>query len=680
MPRKGKGLPVWYRGADTYSPLYNEQGRWEYMRYTMIHRFPRDYKQLFLFYLAKIREPLFYPSSHCIPQQALHWLLRMLVDNLQPQHIHYLSAMEVLMHYQEYDMAVDVWRTMERQQIIPDDKLIAMYLQLCTQMKDKDSAFECWNRYCSEKAFLEEGEVDPKPITRVPFTLTREELFHLPKWKKHFDHDPNMDVIDLNRFNTTRNIYRWMTSAMFTAGERDMMETFLGMLEQKLLSTPSPVPEPPNPNMMPARPWDPYVEHEIITSHIWKPTPKTLGLSVSVIDEQHSRFFTNEQYVLKVYCTMLDLLIEGHAEGFGKPYDQALAFMTRCEKLLGDTLKDLDVRSYLVRKMKVERVLGKGSGAAVKKVMAATLDPRGELAHPAHYLEVLEAYATDSAAATDAETPQRLLREISEVIQEMNSAPSFEWTASHHLAILKCLVGCRTMKANEYFVANVLRRYKWGDDFVVALYTEYKMHSDVDMWAELTKRMLVWTCRYDVNLKEETKRLIEEDYDVIGIQMRTTQELAMFKYRHEAEKRERADPTSQLPNPLMNQVSHALPFPDRDTGYPNEYGELGQWRHPNPHLKTKGPGFYAPRMYGEHQKGYHSEWRDRNSTKTPVKLPAPFDRKYKEFARGKHPSYDMVYAGPQPEIFPNRVNFRRKTRWDFQDIHKQSKFVMHGPF
>src|SRR3569833_1440883 len=39
MPKRNKGLPPWWRGADTYSPLYCEQGRYEYQRYMMVARF-----------------------------------------------------------------------------------------------------------------------------------------------------------------------------------------------------------------------------------------------------------------------------------------------------------------------------------------------------------------------------------------------------------------------------------------------------------------------------------------------------------------------------------------------------------------------------------------------------------------------------------------------------------------
>lgn len=40
MPKRNKGLAPWFRGADTYSVKYCEQGRYEYQRYLMINRFP----------------------------------------------------------------------------------------------------------------------------------------------------------------------------------------------------------------------------------------------------------------------------------------------------------------------------------------------------------------------------------------------------------------------------------------------------------------------------------------------------------------------------------------------------------------------------------------------------------------------------------------------------------------
>eukprot|EP00759_Apiculatamorpha_spiralis_P004078 PhF_6_TR12303/c0_g1_i1/m.19541 len=680
MPRKGKGLPPWYRGADTYSPLFNEQGRWEYQRYTMIHRFPRDYKMLFQWYLMRIRLPVATNKKpYALPQHSMHWLLRMLVDNLNPQHVHYQAAMETMMYFEEYDLAFDVWKVMERQQTIPDDKLIALYLQLCTLTKDKDSAFECWNRYCSEKQFLQENEVDPKPVTRVPFSLTREELFHLPKWKKHFDHDPNLDVVDLNRFNTTRNIYRWMAASMLSAGEVELMDTFLATLDEKLLTTPTPVPEPPNPNLMPKQAWDPYFEQAIIESPTWtnygRKKSQALGPSNCIVEESHSRFFSNEQYVLKLYGTLYDIIAE-NPSCVPQPYEFAQKLMGRCEKVLAIKMKNLDIRTYLSKELRLMRVVGKAGGQQLYDHMHKVLSARQEVPHAIHYLQILESLAEESVTSKQ---PQSLIAFMSIVTQEMNCSATVQWSLPHHVAILKCLVNCNTMKGNEYFVTNILRKYVWRDDCCRILYEEYKRHPSVDMWAELTKRMLVWTARYNVKITEVTKRLIEADYDTIQVQMRTLQELVVFKYRNEAEKLEKADPISQLPNPIIDKVNHALPFPDRDTGFPNEYGELGQWRHPNENMKTKGPGYWAPRMYGEIQKGYHSTWRDSHSPMTPVKLAPPFDRKYKEYARGNHPSYDMVYAGPHPEIFPNTYNFRRKTRWDFQDIHKQSKFKMHGP-
>ena len=134
MPKRNKGTAPWFRGADTYSPLYCEQGRYEYQRYLMISRFPSEYKKHFQWHLHNIRCSG-NENMGSLPQEALHQLLHMIVDNFNPQHVHYLAAMQTLMDYKEYDMARDVWKVMERQQTWPDDKLISKYLELCATDK-----------------------------------------------------------------------------------------------------------------------------------------------------------------------------------------------------------------------------------------------------------------------------------------------------------------------------------------------------------------------------------------------------------------------------------------------------------------------------------------------------------------------------------------------------------------
>ncbi|KNH07397.1 hypothetical protein XU18_1929 [Perkinsela sp. CCAP 1560/4] len=699
LPRKGKGLPPWYRGADTYSLMYSEQNRWEYKQYAMVARAPAEYKYLFMLYQRRIGSGR---SYHHSAHEALHWLLRMIVENLTPQHVHYLTAMNTLIRGGEYDMARDVWSIMERQQTWPDDKLIACYLNLCTITQDADSAFTCWNRYCTEKRFLEDDETDPKPITRVPFSVTREELFHLPKWKKHFEHDPNMDLIDRNRFNTTRTIYRCMVAAMCASGEKALVESLLDELDAKLLSTPTPVPEPPTADMPRQNPWDPYLENDYLESEKWAYSRK--GYSKVAFGPTKSRFShemnrqSNENYLLHVYATVLQTITRfvddpiqqssvaaedreapSRTNKLKNPYEVGCALILRCENVLKNHVADIDIQPWVSATLEFHRVVGGWSGKQLHAFMHDQLRERGEVPHEVLYVRVLRGLHQQSCRdITDAERVE-VLTQLGDVLKEMASIERFQWSLECHFHILACLVFNRTMSGNTYFIENVQRSFAWDDACMRLLYHEYKLHEDVDTWAELTKRMLVWGDRYGVEVTEETRRLIEKDYAIIGIQMRKTQALMNFQYRHQAECKQRNDPTAQLPNPVQDRVSHSLPFPDRDTGYMNEYGELGQWRQPNEELGTKGPAHYAPRMYGETQKGYHSMWRDRTCQMRPVKMPAPFDRKYKEYARGKHPSYDMQYAGPHPEIFPTRYNFRRKTRWDFQDVHQQSKWTRHGP-
>ena len=700
LPRKGKGLPPWYRGADTYSLMYSEQNRWEYKQHSMVARAPEDYRNLFNMYLRRIKMALRLDRN--TTHEALHWIFVMIVENLNPQHVHYRVAMETLMRGGENDMAHDVWKVMERQQTWPDDKLIACYLRLCARTRDADSAFTCWNRYCTEKTFLENNETDPKPITRVPFSLTREELFHLPKWKKHFDHDPNMDLVDRNRFNTTRDIYRSMAAAMCATGNAELMYTFLDTLDEKLTTTPTPVPEPPAPEIKSQNPWDPYLETDYLESEKWAHgrfgvARQALGPDGTTFSNTVKNFHSNEQYVLTTYATLLKILTvrsldpvkqssvapedrdDTPVEPVPESFTLGCALIERCEKVIADFFENIDIQPWIAAKMAFHRVVGGATPEKLYEILHAQLKPRGEVPHAVLYVRLLESLHQASLGEVSDERRAELLKLLGTILSEIASIEAFQWSCEVHRHVLAVLVWNRTMKGNDYFIQNVQRAFAWDDGFMRLLYAEYKLHDSVDMWAELTKRMLVWGDRYAVRVSEETKRLIEKDYAVIGVQMRGTQELMNFQYRHQAECKQRHDPSAQLPNPVGEQVGHALPFPDRDTGYMNEYGELGQWRQPNDKAGTKGPIHYAPRMYGEVQKGYHATWRDRTAPMTPVKMPAPFDRKYKEYARGRHPSYDMAYAGPHPEIFPTQFNFRRKTRWDFQDVHQQSKFTRHGP-
>ena len=703
MPKRAKGTPPWFRGADTYSPLYAEQGRYEYQRYLMIARFPSHFKAHFMNFLRQIRSAG--ATASCLPQQALVTLQQMIVDNYNPQHVHYLAAMETLIAHNELDMARDCWKIMERQMTWPDDKCVVAYLGLCTRSKEPTWALQCWNRYCTEKQFLSAGEVDPKPVSRIPFTLNRDELIYLPKWKKHFEHDPNLDVTDLNRFNTTRSIYFWMSAAMLAGGETEMFRTLYRTLLEKLLTTPTPVPEPPSRLYATDGPgrWNPTQDQAHIQYTPWGVNravrdygvqpQEHLGHGAASIDfhEPQARFDTNDQAVLRNISTLCKLLVDGTVTPDRVPGGDATKFI---DELYDEAKIALGARRYASLQtdaffagiLHVRRTCSGESGplliSYMKRLLAekAALGETGvsERPHPGMYLQCILGLADDGSKGRSGFDPRATLTGLEALVTEMVSADTFTWSADVHLAIMKVLLACGTMKCNEYFVKNVLRQFPWNESFMVVLYQEYRRHEHVDMWAELTKRMLVWTARYAVRYGEEIKRLIEDDYDVIKVQTRSIKELVEFSFRHAAEKKQASDPMNQLPNPVLDYVSHALPFPDRDTGYPNEFGEIGQMR--GPASGVKGPIHYAPPMQGEHQRGYTAEWRDNSRQMNAVQLPAPWDRKYKELNRGKHPSYDMVYAGPMPEIFPAKKDFRKPTRWDFHQIESQSKYIMSGPY
>eukprot|EP00796_Vickermania_ingenoplastis_P007428 gene7428-5229_t len=776
MPKRNKGTAPWFRGADTYSVKYSEQGRYEYQRYLMINRFPSEYKKHFLRFLRHIRSG---GRSVGLPQEALHWLLRMIVDNFNPQHVHYIAAMRTLLDAKEPDMARDVWRIMERQQTWPDSSTLCTYLDVCFAAGEPTWAMEAWNRYGNELKFLQPGEVDPKPITRVPFSLTREELLYLPKWKKHFDHDPNLDVPDLNRFNRTREIYLRMAKVMLLGGEMGLYHHFYDGLVEAMKTTPTPVPEPPNPHMVSRPRWKPYEHLPSPFASPWRVNnnervralgPETVLHPESPDLEMDSRFFSNTQFLIHAVRHMLDVVVEGvstakakgsiHCDAatpsktterkeddtpslFQSP-EAALSFGEKLVSQLLDYLESDTVAvtrgpvhftSFLTSYLQLHRVVGGSKGKQLldmaevlnkkchaistrknKKEVVEDQGGKSESAElPAmlaasHYLEILKGLAQESAftlvlsVKDEAKLkknsilspclspsgyqylhkdfdPKATMRTLAGVLQDISGNPHLTWSADMHLEVVKVLVNCGTMKANEYFVQHVLRQFQWSCEFLEVLYLEYRRHEDMELWAELTKRALVWTARYDVTVSETLKRLIEDDYDYIGVHTRTFRELAVFQFQTVEEKRHSRQITSELPNPWIDYVSHALPFPDRDAGYPDEYGDLGQWRAPGgPGSPVKGPGYYAPPMEGEHQRGYTAEWRDLKNPMRPPTFPDPWEKKYKQYARGQHPSYDMTYAGPMPEIFPERRNFRKPTRWDYHDIEKQSKFKISGPY
>lgn len=736
MPKRNKGTAPWFRGADTYSVKYSEQGRYEYQRYLMINRFPSEYKKHFLRFVNNIRGA---GASSAVPQEALHWLLRMIVDNFNPQHIHYIAAMKTLLHAREVDMARDVWKIMERQQTWPDTTTLCTYLDVCVAAREPTWAMEAWNRYATELRFLQHGEVDPKPITRVPFSLTREELLYLPKWKKHFDHDPNLDVTDLNRFNKTREVYLRMALVMLRGREGDLYWHFFNQLEKAMLSTPTPIPEPPNPHLVRRPRWKPYEHVPSVHASPWRlqSTERSEALGPTTVaapgDAMSPRFFTNIQYLVHAVRECIEVVIEesllksredASHQSSTEPFfldteEESVAFctsllsrlhkhirvvLTEGEDVMEDPRRSMkvDERALLTTYLRMLRELKHLTGAqllqeaqAYMKASCTVNESVPEALTAAHYLEVLKGLADECAftlqrkAGVEARyeyrnaslDPKAVIHSLSLVLKEIAANPHIVWSADMHLEVVKVLVGCGTMKANEYFVQNVLRQFQWSSEFLEHLYMEYRRHESVELWAELTKRSLVWTARYDVQVSETLKRLIEDDYDLIGVHTRTFRELAVFQFKDVEEKRHARQVVNDLPNPWVDYVSHALPFPDRDAGYPDEYGDIGQWRAPGgPGSPVKGPGYYAPPMEGEHQRGYTAEWRDLKNPMRPPTFPSPWDRKYRQYERGQHPSYDMVYAGPMPEVFPGRHNFRKPTRWDYHDIEKQGKFKISGPY
>lgn len=974
MPKRSKGTPPWWRGADSYSPLYAEQGRYEYQRYLQIARFPSDYKRDFFGFLTELRKVGVASFTYDTPQQVIQILLRMIVDNFLPQHVHYHVAMEKLIDWQEWSMVREVWKIMERQQTFPDDLCLCQYMIASIYAQEPSWAMEAWNRYGTEKKFLQWGEVDPKPVSRVPFTLNRDELIHLPKWKKHFEHDPNLDVTDRNRFNKTRQLYLSMALSMLSGEQFHLFLTFFKELRINLLTTPTPIPEPPSRIHQKVRGgWDPFLEQK--SPHALSPwgveplgTPDehrhgraptqtdranavnlmsgtelgsvgslegrrflnidthqgidhadasvlggaggndVLGWLTSDLNMKEMGLMSNDQFLCYSVGKVINVLtwkvmqrvqrrekrrrqrvlllakapggVMSGASAIGTPRFTAggatggvmseacssplFSLGKRVKKnakkgskkppavaassllvdqisgksvlLVDGQLKPAEAAATTNKNSKSGKITsgpgglkkkstaGKKSLAATKKqkmtlkrigiyhsrrtawkfiekmfqktvdalgpkyldidtkhLYATLMEAKSRLLGPKHcsgkamydYMRTLQGTkqmvasrlasttTTDGGAATTKESasadmyrillehcareghyfttggftaigvdgmedvlvdqaapqleaqmsllcsltpttgaatttaattagavaaagapfnPQVQMKFIHDLLNEMNSHRAFVWSTDLHLAVMENLLVCGTMTVSDYFVQNVLRQHRWEDiRFGHILYSEFRKSTTLELWSEKTKRLIVWFCRYKITIPESLKRRIENDYDKIKVETRSLKELVEFSFRDMGEKKWHQDPRAQLPNPVMDTVSHALPFPDRDTGYPNAYGDLGQWR--SPESGVKGPRFYAPAMDGEdNHRGYTAEWKDNTAPTGDVKLASPWDQKYKLMNRGKHPSYDAVYAGPFPQIFPSKVNWKKPTRWDFHNIESQSKYIMNGPY
>ena len=101
---------------------------------------------------------------------------------------------------------------------------------------------------------------------------------------------------------------------------------FWGELEEKLLETPTPVPEPPNPRMLPHREtWSPYLEQKHMENPTWRfedgyTAGKGLGPQRPELRETHSRFLSNEQYLLRtlLYAAGNDLSACSTKKGQGR--------------------------------------------------------------------------------------------------------------------------------------------------------------------------------------------------------------------------------------------------------------------------------------------------------------------------------------------------------------------------
>eukprot|EP00667_Euglena_gracilis_P003088 EG_transcript_3096 len=203
--------------------------------------------------LGKLKRYSLHATTNVLRHQAamryVDCLQKMILRDAPPQYEHYTTAIEELRTLGEPDVGRIVWQMMEREKVVPDYRLANAMLRLCVYAQRDDWALEVWNRYCAEAPWLEPNGQDPQPLPPpLPTldTLSLGELQALPMWAKTHQAHPNLQLQTRNRWNVTRELHLNMCRCMCATVHFDTAETLFSHMEEKLLSTPTPKPMPPN--------------------------------------------------------------------------------------------------------------------------------------------------------------------------------------------------------------------------------------------------------------------------------------------------------------------------------------------------------------------------------------------------------------------------------------------------
>jgi len=328
----------------------------------------------------------------------IHHLQHMILKDVPPHHEHWAVAIDQLRGLRQFDTARVVWLMMEREKVIPDYRLVAVMLRMCTSARRSDWAVEVWDRYCIEAPWLEHNGTDPLPAPPPPHSLDKlslSELRALPMWMKTHDAHPNLQLKERNRWNVTRDVYLAMCRAMCATGQYEVAWKIFGLMETKLLTTPTPTAMPPPLAEFDKidQPWQRLkprhrrkmrateimaVEKDALRKfpalqHPWRPARKALdrinqphvgrgriatnpeflhSAYTSIIQECRSDYAQAERYA-KRYCTLLEanrrfrnaLKANTHA------LDDALQALDRTQRRAANAVKLAAVIADVVRQM-----------------------------------------------------------------------------------------------------------------------------------------------------------------------------------------------------------------------------------------------------------------------------------------------------------------------------------------
>ena len=536
------------------------------------------------------------------PLWALDNILESYEQEVPATHEMYREVLIGAARWDEAQTAKDCWALMERQKLIPDDKTLCCWFEVCGQLKLRSEALAAWNRYCVEFTFLEEGEEDPKPVVRAKHSLTRDDLYNLPWWKKRWDYDPNVDVSDNHRYNRTRDLYASAAACFTACGEPVLAAHLSNLLADKLLSTPTPAAEPMQDHMatapartenlgakgvekLQAKPTRFRIPNiylfnlrrntrgiDWVPNHEWITSPHKTGLSLpkSSRDSEHGdpRFYSNAQFLL--YSAEKQLraatgVASSHAPHLASKAD-VLAFLEAIEARLDAFYADADgaeqhafPRSTLSYHDLIAAALQLCASAAGGVRLAppdvrALLDElceRFEVRPTPELHQAVFAAFENVEAGSSGDAVVACARDL--------LATRLELDLQTHACVLKALIGQETGKGFDYFVKHVLRKFEWTNDEVALLLKEARMQGEAGdrvRQKAVAERVSAWCGRYNVGLSEANKQYIEDDFEHIGVEVRTKEELVIFKMRRQAELRNSLTPN--LPNPVTDRVTHTL--------------------------------------------------------------------------------------------------------------------------